>query len=465
MALPLRSELPATPFGTSPVDRFLPEALAERGDLSRLRLQLWFGWWAAIATTGIFGMSLVLLGGVARPSLMVASSSLLFALVLLLPRWSGSMKPGLAIIAILPPLLPLAVSTMAYGMYTPIVLGYFGLPIVGFLIGGRRLGGWYVVSGMASMAVLAVLHHRGSTTPFEPHDGKYGVLFPVVFCVMLALAGASAAAYDRVLSRALARTQEAMRRFEQASEAAEQASRAKSRFLANMSHELRTPLNGIIGYSELLEDELGELEDADEWLHDLGRIRGAGSHLLSIIDDLLDLAKIEAGELGVARSEFAVERVVRRVVAVTEPLCHKGGNRLVVDVDPGLGTIHGDERRMAHILMNLLSNATKFTEDGEVALRASAKLRDGSPWVVVEVHDTGAGIAPEKLEHLFTAFYQAHGEAPGTFGGTGLGLVLSRTLARMMGGDIEVHSQLGVGSCFRLELPAQAMTATEGSAG
>ncbi len=448
-----RNAVLADGFGSSSMDRFLTPELAQTVDLPRARLQLWFTIVASLTCFGIFAMSIVLLRGVMLPSLTVCAMGVLFGILPALPRLTGSMRGVAWTLAIVPPAVPLLVSSFAYGMYTPIMLCYFSLPIVGFLIGGVELGGFYVVAGVASMAILAAAFHLGVPLPFEPHDDKYGTLFPVVFSVMLVLAGAAAAAYDRSLRKALARAHSAMLRFERASVEAEQANRAKSRFLANMSHELRTPLNGIIGYSELLSEELDDIPEAAECTDDLGRIRHAGMHLLAVINDLLDLAKIEAGEMAVDRATFEVSSVVAGAVAVTEPLCQKQGNTLVIEADDTLGTMRGDKRRVAQILLNLLSNANKFTTSGQVVLRVRPETRSGRAWVVLEVEDSGIGIPEDEVSSLFTAFHQAHGESPGTFGGTGLGLVLSRTLARMMGGDIQVRSEFGVGSCFTVVLP------------
>ena len=236
---------------------------------------------------------------------------------------------------------------------------------------------------------------------------------------------------------------------------AEEANRAKSMFLANMSHELRTPLNAIIGYSEMLQEEASELDPA-QVDQDLRRISGAGKHLLGLINDVLDLSKIEAGKMDFVRETFDVAQVVREATGTAAGVVERNGNVLTVRVADDVGPIVGDATKVRQILLNLLSNAGKFTQGGEVTLTAEREGADGEGgWLVVRVADTGMGLSPEQQTRLFQAFTQVDATPTRKHGGTGLGLALSRRFARLMGGDIVVRSEPGKGSEFTLRLPTR----------
>jgi signal transduction histidine kinase/DNA-binding response OmpR family regulator len=237
-----------------------------------------------------------------------------------------------------------------------------------------------------------------------------------------------------------------------AKEVAEQANRTKSTFLANMSHELRTPLNAIIGYSEMLEEEAQERGMA-ELAPDLAKIHAAGKHLLALINDVLDLSKIEAGKMELFLEDFAVSALVQDVEATIRPIVEKGGNQLEVVCPPEAGQIHADLTRVRQILFNLLGNAAKFTQGGKVVLTVQATRIQGEPWLEFAVSDTGVGLTPEQQRRLFQSFSQADPSTSRKYGGTGLGLVISRRFAQMMGGDIVVHSDFGRGSTFTVRLP------------
>jgi signal transduction histidine kinase/DNA-binding response OmpR family regulator len=238
-----------------------------------------------------------------------------------------------------------------------------------------------------------------------------------------------------------------------AREAAESANRAKSTFLANMSHELRTPMNAIIGYSEMLAEE-AEDEGFDEMIPDLQKINAAGNHLLALINDILDLSKIEAGRMDLYLESFDVRQMLDEAVDTVSPLIAKNENRLVTEFGEGLGTIRADLTKLRQSLFNLLSNAAKFTEDGTVTLVVNRERRDDGDWITLSVTDTGIGIKVESLQHVFEEFSQADDSTSRDYGGTGLGLPISRRFCRMMGGDISVTSEYGVGSIFTIELPA-----------
>jgi signal transduction histidine kinase/DNA-binding response OmpR family regulator len=240
-----------------------------------------------------------------------------------------------------------------------------------------------------------------------------------------------------------------------AKEVAEQANRTKSTFLANMSHELRTPLNAIIGYSEMLEEEASE-RGLEEIAPDLGKIHAAGRHLLTLINEVLDLSKIEAGKMELFLEDFEVRALVRDVEATIRPVVEKNQNLLEVKCPPDVGTIHADLTRVRQILFNLLSNAAKFTQRGRVGLEVSPRLVQGEPWIEFAVADTGIGLSPEQQRRLFQTFSQADPSTSRKYGGTGLGLVISRRFAQMMGGDIHLQSEAGRGSIFTVRLPRHA---------
>ncbi len=239
----------------------------------------------------------------------------------------------------------------------------------------------------------------------------------------------------------------------EAKEAAEAASRAKSAFLANMSHELRTPLNAIIGYSEMLIDEAAEEGFAD-LLPDLDKIRSAGSHLLGLINDVLDLSKIEADRMTATAQPFDLVDLIKGVIGVTLPLVERNDNHLIVEMEPDLGVIQSDPLKLRQILINLLSNAGKFTQDGVVTLTVR---RDPTAldWIECRVSDTGIGMTAAEIAALFQPFMQADTSSTRRYGGTGLGLALSRRLCELLGGTIEVVSTPGAGSTFTVHLPVQ----------
>jgi signal transduction histidine kinase len=252
----------------------------------------------------------------------------------------------------------------------------------------------------------------------------------------------------RVMERQRAEVQ--LRR---AKELAEAATQAKSSFLANMSHELRTPLNAVIGITEMLEEDAKDLGQ-DDFIEPLGRVSKAGKHLLHLINEVLDLSKIEAGKIELHLEDFDIGSVVRDAATTVQALADKNGNRLTVVCPDNLGDIHADLTRVRQVVLNLLSNACKFTENGEVTLEAAREPVDGADQLSIRVSDTGIGMTPEQLDKLFQEFSQADSSTTRKYGGTGLGLAISERLCRMMGGDITVTSTPGEGTTFTVHLPA-----------
>src|SRR5580658_779117 len=245
-----------------------------------------------------------------------------------------------------------------------------------------------------------------------------------------------------------------------AKDAAEEANRAKSAFLANMSHELRTPLNAVIGYSEMLQ-EMADDRGQRDLLTDLGKIRWAGKHLLGLINDVLDFSKIEAGKLELSIESLEVALAIDDAVSTIRPLAEKSGNRLEVVCAEPLGAMLADETRVRQVLVNLLSNACKFTENGLIRLEARRARRKGADWVEFRVTDTGIGMSPDQLDKLYRPFMQADASTTRKYGGTGLGLAISREFCQMMGGSLIAESELGKGSAFTVRLPGDTDVPTE----
>jgi PAS domain S-box-containing protein len=239
-----------------------------------------------------------------------------------------------------------------------------------------------------------------------------------------------------------------------AREAAESASVSKSQFLASMSHELRTPLNAIIGYSEILLEE-AEADSRDTDVADIHRVLTAARQLLHLINDILDLSKIEAGRMEVTASNFEVAAAIEEAAATVRPSIEKNGNSLKLELDAALGEAHSDSFKLNQCLLNLLANAAKFTSQGVITVRARRSTAADGDWIEIDVNDTGIGMTEEQLSRLFNAFTQAEATTARRFGGTGLGLAITRRMMELLGGDVTVVSTHGKGSTFTLRMPAR----------
>jgi len=303
------------------------------------------------------------------------------------------------------------------------------------------------------------LEIRGSRFRFQNVDHLLAIVTDITEQKLAQLA--LRAAHDELEGRVRDRTAELERVNDQltlvneklvaARDHAIDASKAKSAFLANMTHELRTPLNAIIGYSELIEEESHEAASMN--LGDIGKIRAAARHLLALIDDILDVSKIEAGRMELFVEGFDARELLDEVVATIEPLAARNHNTLRIELAPALGTLHTDRTKLKQVALNLLSNACKFTHEGEVRLSVRrARAADGE-LLHLEVEDSGIGIAQERLEELFEPFRQADESTTRKYGGTGLGLSISRHYCQMMQGTIQARSTPGAGSTFTVRVP------------
>jgi signal transduction histidine kinase len=313
-----------------------------------------------------------------------------------------------------------------------------------------------IISMLVSVAIAAIVAWRTSRAIAEPvitvtqvaeqvaRKSNFDLRAPVTTEDEIGLLAKS---LNRLIERVSERTKEL-----------EAASKAKSIFLANVSHELRTPLNAVIGLSQLLEDDATDLDLSADFITDLETINAAGKHLLHLINEILDLSKIEAGKMTLYPETFEIATLIHNVVLTVKPAIEKNANVLEVNFDQQLGTMYADQTRMRQVLLNLLSNASKFTTNGKVTLtvnREKDEFRPEAPFgsISFTVTDTGIGMSHRQQQQLFQPFTQGDTSTTKKYGGTGLGLAISRYFCQMMGGEIIVKSQPGVGSTFTIRLP------------
>jgi signal transduction histidine kinase len=278
--------------------------------------------------------------------------------------------------------------------------------------------------------------------------GIISTLCAAVYVSMMALYYANIVSSQTELAHEVKRHLATARQLRELKIEAERANRAKSEFLAKMSHEIRTPLNAVIGYSEMLLEETNFADNRQKF-DDIMKINGAGKHLLTLVSDVLDLSKLEAGKTEMYTEPFEIAAFVTEIAEACRGGIEAANNRLVVECADGIGNAETDMAKLKQAVVYLMKNAAKFARNGRVTL--AAKSTDG--WLTIAVADTGRGIAPNRLAHLFQNFSEAEGETSSKYGGTGLGLPVSRKLCRLLGGDLGVESELGRGSCFTITVP------------
>lgn len=285
--------------------------------------------------------------------------------------------------------------------------------------------------------------------------GWISVLSATIYMSWMAIYYANMIAMNSDLEREIELHRETATRLRETKNVADEANRAKSIFLAKMSHELRTPLNAVIGFSEILLEDI-EFEGKNEAKRiDLERINSAGKHLLSLVTDVLDLSRIESNAIDLNIAQFSLNDMIHDVIANIQPMIVAKNNKLIVRCPNDLGMVSTDQTKLRQAALNLMSNAAKFTEDGSITLSAQLRRSQAGDWVEIQVRDTGIGIAPEQLGRLFQNFGQATLGTSSKYGGTGLGLALSQKLCALMGGGISVTSEIGVGSCFTIRVLAR----------
>jgi signal transduction histidine kinase/CheY-like chemotaxis protein len=347
------------------------------------------------------------------------------------------------------------------GASSPFLMWFLVVPLLAFFYLGSGFKTSLAIFSQILIGIVAFYGAYRLDNSFPSHipvDQMIGVamislLSAATYIFLMASYYASVVDSQSELLKEIDRHQKTLEQLTVAKEVAERANNAKSEFLAKMSHELRTPLNAVLGYSEILLED-AELDGRGEEIADLQKISAAGKHLLSMVNDILDISKIEAGKTELYLEEIDLDKLITEVESTARPLAAKNTNAFSVLRDAELGMIRVDATKLRQAIFNLLSNAAKFTQNGEITLEARRYPVLRGDEISISVKDTGVGISEEQVASLFSAFTQANASITAKFGGTGLGLALSKNLCRLMGGDINVDSKLGEGSVFTITLPA-----------
>jgi signal transduction histidine kinase len=342
------------------------------------------------------------------------------------------------------PFLPWLLTAVLLGFFylgerPMLVLSVFGVNILGFYLAFTITGKFPQHIPLADLSGVGIV----------------SVVSATIYVSMMAIYYANVVTSQSVLVREAKRHRDTAIRMRIAKEQSERANQGKSVFLAKMSHQFRTPLNAIIGYSEILLED-AEISSDKTQIDDLRRINAAGKHLLSLVTSVLDLSKIEANKTELVIEPFDVATFIQDVIDTSKNLVVSNKNEFVINRSDDLGIMISDATKLRQSILNLLSNAGKFTKGGKVILSVTRYKRPTGDWMRISVEDNGIGISPESVQKLFKNFNQADASTASKYGGTGLGLALSQTLCRLMGGTILAESTLGRGSCFTIEVPAYA---------
>jgi signal transduction histidine kinase len=431
------------------VDHFVPEPLMRSSDL-RMRARVLVG---ASFMLGLFGLVVVVVRALTLP-LDLAFWVGVLDVVLVLPLAEVQRVTGSNRIAggLLTAALTLTFPLMLYqvGLYpAPVVLLFPLVPLIATYFVGVTLGlvsTLMIASASLGLGLTLPVQLPPPYAPFLPTFIAVGTLSPIM-CFLLA------ALHERNRERNETLLQETNAALAAARDLAESADRRKTEFLRHMSHELRTPLNAIVGYSELLREQAEEIAGAQVLEQDLDKVGAASKHLLALIDDLLDIAKIEAGGVSLALAPLDLGVLLAELRGTIAPLAERGDNRLVIAVEPAAAQLRSDHQRLQQVLINLVGNACKFTEHGSITIRAEAA--DERAEVCIEVIDSGVGMNPDQLGAIFEPFVQVDDSPARRRQGSGLGLAITKKLVELLGGAITVRSRPGQGSTFTVRLPRE----------
>lgn len=345
------------------------------------------------------------------------------------------------------------------GTSSPFLVWFILTPLLAFLyLGSTWINRLFVLGQIFGGMGIFYLCYRFSSFPLHVPvqemvvPGVLSVLGATTYTFLMAAYYANVVDSQSELMREIERHRDTTKMLIDAKDEAERANGAKSEFLAKMSHELRTPLNAVLGYSELLLED-AEIDGRGQQISDLQKISAAGKHLLAMVNDILDISKIEAGKMVLHVETIDVDELISDVESTARPLASKNANSFVVVEGPKVGLMQADATKLRQALFNLISNAAKFTQNGQITLSARRLAEADGGWIEIAVADTGIGISREQQSKLFSSFTQADARIAATYGGTGLGLALSQNLCRLMGGSISVESELGYGSRFTIRLP------------